>query len=138
MRPLRETVPWTSDRIEAAKILADEIQELNPEERLLLKASIDQIAVRHRNDRGGCHKNQEAPAENWKGYVGVLPETDHRHRQRDGKKVARPVRLVLSWTGVAPIAGAIGVAVAVGAWLCGRAPTVRSIADIGGAGAWAK
>ena len=35
--------PWTAARIEAAKSLADEIAELDENERLLLKASIDDI-----------------------------------------------------------------------------------------------
>jgi hypothetical protein len=35
--------PWTSTRIETAKALADEMTELDESERLLLKASIDDI-----------------------------------------------------------------------------------------------
>ena len=37
--------PWTSARIEAAKAIADEIDELTTSEKLLLKASIDDIVT---------------------------------------------------------------------------------------------
>ena len=37
--------PWTAARIEAAKTLADEIDELSESEKLLLKSSIDDIVT---------------------------------------------------------------------------------------------